>query len=98
VSALRSQPFDVRLKLLYLCLQTLAMRSVLRGVDPLSLEGGVFRPEGIHFATESIMLGFYVFPFVHDVFPFVHVQILARCVPPRPQGRPWRVLPNFAEP
>jgi len=70
VHATRSQPLDVRLELLDLRFQTLAMRAVLCYVDGFTLEGRVFEPEGIDFATKPIVLGLDIF-----IFPVAHVRL-----------------------
>jgi len=73
VHASRSQPLDVRLELLDLRFQTLAMRAVLCCVDRFTLEGRVFEPQG-YLATKPIVLGLNIF-----IVPVAHVPIVARC-------------------
>jgi len=74
VNALGAQPLDVRLELLDLRFQTLAVRVVLSCVDRLPLEGGVLEAQGIDLAAEAIVLGLNIL-----VFAFAHELIVARC-------------------
>jgi hypothetical protein len=74
VHASRSQPLDVRLELFDLRFQTLAMRAVLCCVDRFTLEGRVFEPQDIDFATKPIVLGLDIL-----IVPVAHGPIVARC-------------------